>query len=171
MTSTYFWSYFQSIFPPTISISAFDVKTTAFEYIDLKYVVLLFPLCFLVSTILSKKKNNDITIHTKFCPLKEAFTGVNRFESPALMGSCISLKWSWKGRPVDAALRRIKRQLCIMNCNGYWERQEADVAGFLKGRMFQAQWGILWTGCTQGLIAHADSSADHQVALVSCSVK
>ena len=28
MTSTYFWSYFQSIFLLTISISAFDVKTT-----------------------------------------------------------------------------------------------------------------------------------------------
>ena len=85
----------------------------------------------------------------------DAFTEVNRCESPALMGSCISLKWSWKGRPVDAALRRIKRQLCIMNCNGDWERQEADVAGFLKGiqgKCFKRNEGFL------GLDAHrADS--------------
>ena len=65
--------------------------------------------------------------------LKVAFAKVNRFEGTALMGSCISLKWSWKGRLVDAALRRIKRQLCLINCNGDWERQEADVTGFLKG--------------------------------------
>ena len=52
---------------------------------------------------------------------------------------------------MDAALRRIKRQLCIMNCNGDWERKEADVAGFLKGirgESFKHNEGLL------GLDAH-----------------
>ena len=48
------------------------------------------------------------------------------------MGSWWSLKRSWRGRLLDAVLRRIKRQIFMMNCNGDWDRQEAGVCWFMK---------------------------------------